>query len=152
MRITTIVFPVRDDCIFLATKKRKVGAGFLNGWGGKKKLGDVTIEDTARRELKEESGVTAQNLEKVAVVEFFEGCILIFECHIFFCHEWQGELCEPDEMGKPELYELSGLPFDRMMDADKKWLSVVCAGQKIRAQVWYNNGLTHLERFEWKIL
>jgi 8-oxo-dGTP pyrophosphatase MutT (NUDIX family) len=152
MKISTIVFPVRGNYIFLAKKKRKVGVGFLNGWGGKKKPGDVTIEDIARREFKEESGVTAQNLEKVAIVEFFEGSTLIFECHIFFCRKWQGELCETDEMGKPELYELDNIPFDRMMDADRKWLSVVCVGQKIRAQVYYNDGLTHLERFEWEIL
>jgi hypothetical protein len=49
MKISTIVFPVKEDHIFLANKKRGFGAGFLNGYGGKKQPEDATIEDVAAR-------------------------------------------------------------------------------------------------------
>lgn len=75
MKLTTIIFPIQDNYIFLANKKRGFGAGYLNGYGGKKQPDDLTIEDTAVRELQEEAGVRAltQDLEKVAVIEFYEG-------------------------------------------------------------------------------
>lgn len=122
----------------------------MNGYGGKKQVEDVTIEDTAIRELQEKAGIVAskQDLEKVAVIEFFEEETQIFECHIFFCHQWKGELHETEEMATPKPYQLTSLPFDKMWHADRTWLSIVCTGQKIRAKPYYNKGMTHQERFE----
>ena len=96
MKISTICFPVRDGKIFLAMKKTGFGAGFLNGYGGKQEAGDASTEATALREMKEESGVTVQleDLEKVAVIDFFKGGQHIFECHVYFCHNWVGEFQE----------------------------------------------------------
>jgi ADP-ribose pyrophosphatase YjhB (NUDIX family) len=154
MKISTIVFLVWDDCIFLAKKKRGFGVGFLNGYGGKKQPEDVTVEDTAIRELKEEAGVitTKQDLKKVAVIEFFEDQTRIFECHIFFCYKWHGDLCETEEMATPEMYKIDKLPFDNMWHADKVWMPIICSGQKIRAKSYYNKGMTRQERFERKPL
>ncbi len=66
----TICLPIRDEReISLGLKLQKVGAGLYNGYGGKRK-GSETVEQTARRELKEEAGIEAEDLEKVAELTF----------------------------------------------------------------------------------
>lgn len=150
MKMSTICFLVRDNHIFLANKRRGFGAGFLNGYGGKKQPEDRSIEYTAVRELAEEGGVitSPEKLEKVAVIDFFEGETHIFECHIFFCRDWQGEFVETEEMEAPTPHDISNPPYERMWDADRVWLPLVCSGQKIRARSYYNEGMTEQVKFE----
>ena len=148
MKIATLVFLVKDGKALLAEKKRGFGAGFLNGYGGKANLEDQTIEDAARRELREEAAVEAMALEKTAVIEFFEEGKPLFECHVFFCREWAGEPRETEEMAAPQAYELDRLPFDRMWRADKAWLPMVFSGQKIRAKAYYGKGMAVHERLD----
>ncbi|MDP3956469.1 MAG: NUDIX domain-containing protein [bacterium] len=154
MKVGTICFPVQGGNIFLANKKRGFGAGFLNGYGGKQQPEDPTIVEAAIREMKEEGGIVAspEDLEKVAVINFFEEDVQIFECHVFFCRTWQGEFHETDEMDAPQLYNMLDLPYNRMWDADKVWLPIVCSGEKIRATSKYNQGMTRQENFEYEPL
>ncbi|MCX6812934.1 MAG: NUDIX domain-containing protein [Candidatus Azambacteria bacterium] len=154
MKISTICFLVQDNQIFLSNKKIGFGVGYLNGYGGKKRPEDATIEDAAIREMKEESGIVAtpEDLEKVAVIDFFEGNVQIFECHVFFCHKWKGKFCETKEMAMPRPYDISNLPYDQMWDADKVWLPLVCSGKKIRAKSYYNEGMNRQEKFEYEPL
>ena len=58
MKIVTLVFVHDNQKVLLGYKKRGFGAGRWNGFGGKVETGE-TLEQAARRELKEESG--AQN-------------------------------------------------------------------------------------------
>jgi len=150
MKISTICFPVRDNQLFLANKKRGFGAGLLNGYEGKKQPEDVSVEATAIRELTEEGGITTSpdKLEKVAVIDFFEGDKHIFECHVFFCRDWQGEFAETEEMEAPRPYDISNPPYEQMWSADTTWLPLVCSGQKIRAKSFYNESMTQHERLE----
>ncbi len=150
MKIATIIFPVRGNSVFLANKKQRFGAGFLNGYGGRQEPTDLTIEDTAVRELQEESGIIAEkrDLEKVAIIDFFEVDNQIFECHVFFCRAWTGEFVETEEMAYPEAYPIDELPFDRMWHADRTWLPTVFLGKKIRARSYYDEGMKTQVRFE----
>ncbi len=154
MRITTIVFPIQGQNVFLANKKDGFGVGFLNGYGGKQKPIDTTIDDTAIRELEEEAGAVAskRDLEKVAVIDFFEGEVHLYECHIYFCRRWAGDLRETEEMGFPELHSMSNMPFDRMWHADKTWIPLVFSGQKIRAKSHYDTGMKKQVCFEYEPL
>lgn len=150
MKISTICFPIKDNRVFLSNKKRGFGVGYLNGYGGKKQPEDATIEDTAVREMKEEACVIVaqENLEKVAVIDFFEGDVHIFECHVFFCRDWEGELQETEEMTAPEPYDVNNPPYDRMWDADRTWLPLVFSGRKIRAKSCYDEGMNRQKSFE----
>lgn len=154
MEITTICFPVRDGKIILVDKKRGFGAGYLNGYGGKKRPPDTTIESTAIREMKEEADVTviASDLDKVAIIDFFEESTHLFECHIFFCRNWQGELRETKEMAVPIPCDLDNLPYDRMWKADTIWFPIICSGKRIRAKAYYAQGMKEVERFEYEPL
>ena len=154
MKISTICFPVRNGKVILANKKIDFGEGLLNGYGGKFKPEDVTVEVTAVRELFEEGKVVAlpNKLERVAIIDFFRADTQIFECHVFFCHEWSGELIETDEMGPPMLFDVNNLPFDRMWGADKVWLPLVFSGKIIRAICRYNPEMKNVIEFKYEQL
>lgn len=153
MRIATICFPVKDGLISLAPKKKKIGAGFLNGYGGKVEGGESVLA-TACREFEEESGVTVrpEDIELVGIVHFYQEDEYAFECHIFFAREWQGALRETDEMGVPEAFPLNAVPYDRMLTGDVLWLTPIIEGQKINATVIYKEGMGEVKNFEWKPL
>ena len=59
MRDTSLVYPIRKDGrILLGHKRRGMGAGKWNGFGGKREDGE-TMRECAARELFEESGLIA---------------------------------------------------------------------------------------------
>jgi len=155
MKIGTIVFPILGSQVYLANKKEgRFGAGFFNGYGGKKKPKDKSIEHAGVREMEEEGGVKAlpEDLEKVAVVDFFAADVHVFECHVFFCRKWNGEFQETEEMYIPELFDISDPPYERMWNADRRWLPLVVSGKKIRGIAIYNREMTEVVSFEYKEL
>ncbi len=151
MKTATICFLVEDNKILLANKKRSFGQGYLNGYGGKAGEGeDATV--AAICELKEESGISAttNDLERVAVIDFFIEEKQIFECHVFFVRNWKKEeLVETEEMAYPEEFELQNLPLERMWKGDTLWLPIIYKGEKIKAKVVYKEGMKEVESFEY---
>ncbi|XP_062359656.1 oxidized purine nucleoside triphosphate hydrolase isoform X2 [Cinclus cinclus] len=63
-RLFTLVLVVQPSRVLLGMKKRGFGAGLWNGFGGKVQPGE-SIEEAARRELLEESGLTVDTLQKM---------------------------------------------------------------------------------------
>jgi len=143
LKEATVVFPVTEDKIYLALKKRKIGEGCLNGYGGGMEPEDKDPEDCALRELRDESGLIGkkEDLEKAAVLYFknqkTDGSVFECKVHIYFLHAWTGNAVETDEMGLPAPYDRNDLPFDRMMPADKIWVPLIVKGKKIIAHAAY---------------
>lgn len=151
MKVSTLVFPVTKTSVLLARKKSGVGAGLYNGWGGKLEPEDEgNLKACACREFLAESGAytSRKNLRKMAVVDFFEAGVHIFECYVYFCFAWNGQLRETPEMGRPRTFPLASIPYDRMMPADVIWLKEIFLGKRFRGRVYYNKGNTKLEKFE----
>jgi len=156
MEQCTLLFPRELGRIWLAPKKKKVGAGKWNGYGGKfsPEQGDKTMVDTALREFVEESGAEltgCERLERVAVVNFFEAGEHLFECHVYFFHaeygkSWVGRLKETEEMGKPQYFDLWGIPFESMMPADSLFLKPLMSGKKnLIFTIFYSEGKERVE-------
>lgn len=153
MTRSTILFLADGDGVYLSEKKRGFGKGYLNGYGGKVADGE-SVGKTAVRELEEEAGVAVnpKKLKKVALIDFYEEGEHIWECHVFFAPEWEGELRETEEMTTPRLYAFSELPYERMWKSDRAWLPLVFSGKRIHAEVHCPKGLDDVERFEYKPL
>lgn len=146
MRQATLCFLIRENNrnreLLLAMKKRGFGQGKWNGVGGKLDLEkDKDVFETAKRELKEEIGVNANELEKVAVLSFYFPYQEDWnqDVHVFFAKEWQGEPKETEEM-KPKWFKAGEIPFNEMWPDDKFWLPKVLAGEKVKADFTFKEG------------
>lgn len=138
MRPVTLVYCLRDDSVLLGMKKRGFGTGKLNGYGGKVGA-DECITAAAVRELEEEAGITANqvDLEKVAEIDFYFADVPEEKnwnqtVHVFFLRKWHGEPHESEEM-KHEWHKIISLPMEKMWVDDQYWLMKVLKGEKIRA-------------------
>ncbi|MGV8172017.1 MAG: 8-oxo-dGTP diphosphatase [Candidatus Woesearchaeota archaeon] len=83
------------------------------------------MEDTAIRELKEESTLVAKasDLEKRAIIDFVFPAKPTYNqrVHIYFLSEWIGEPERTDEMD-PKWFSLNAIPYKNMWDSDTLWL------------------------------
>ncbi len=125
--------------VLLGMKKRGFGTGRWNGFGGKVAEGE-TIEDAAKRELKEEAGINVQDLNKVGIIEFeFQGNPEILEVHIFRSEHFSGEPTESEEM-KPEWFNADAIPFDKMWPDDIHWIPLFLDGKKFKGKFLFGEG------------
>ena len=149
-KVLTLVYLVKEQSICLGLKKRGFGEGNWNGFGGKVEEGE-TIEDSALRELKEESRVGAhkKDLEKVAVIEFFFTDGRHLEVHAYFIEKWEGNPVETEEM-RPAWFHFDDIPYDRMWADDIHWLPRALDGERIRGTVWFKEDGKMIEQMEWK--
>jgi len=140
LRKATLCILLENDSVLLGMKKRGFGQGRWNGFGGKVNEGE-TIEAATIRELKEESGIAADALEKVAVLDFLfsQKPDWNMQVHVFLSKEWEGEPRESDEM-KPQWFNVDAIPFDSMWPDDKFWLPRVLKGEKLRASFTFAEG------------
>jgi len=115
------------DKLLLGMKKRGFGEGWYNGFGGKLEEGE-SLEEAAFREMKEESGVIARNLNKVGILKFdFIDEREHLEVHVFHVTDYEGEPVESEEM-KPEWFHVDEIPFNKMWPDDIHWLPLFLEG------------------------
>jgi 8-oxo-dGTP pyrophosphatase MutT (NUDIX family) len=131
-------------------KKNGFGEGKWNGFGGKKKWYDWTLQRTAARELREESNlrVVSAGLTEVARIQFFEADTLLFDCAIFIVRQWRRIERETAEM-RPQWFDLSAIPYQEMWDGDQLWIPLVLAGKKIDAVIRFKPGMDEVASFEY---
>ena len=124
--------------VLLGMKKKGFGEWKWNGFGGKVEQQEA-IEDAARRELFEEAGIQAHEIEKAGILHFeFQGDPIILEVHIFRSEDFAGELSESDEM-RPQWFPVEHIPFDAMWPDDKYWFPLLLEKKKFKGSFLFNN-------------
>ena len=123
---TMLVFIKREDEVLLIRKKRGLGAGKINGPGGKLDDGE-TLEQAAVRETEEEVGLTPKDLKNHGELYFQFADGLSIHCTVFVSELFEGTLTETDE-ALPMWVKTDEIPFDQMWEDDQYWLSQVLAG------------------------
>ncbi len=127
-KILTLCMVFQDGKILLGMKKRGFGEGRWNGFGGKVEEGEG-IEEGALRELREEAGIEAKEMQKVGVLEFaYENMQKVMEVHIFKVTNFSGEAVESEEM-KPQWFAFGEIPFEQMWADDFHWFPYLLAGK-----------------------
>ncbi|MDO8504849.1 MAG: 8-oxo-dGTP diphosphatase [Candidatus Liptonbacteria bacterium] len=135
-KVLTLCLIQNGGKVLLGLKKRGFGEGRWNGFGGKVEAGE-TIEQAAIREISEESGLMAMNLEKFGLMEFeFKGDPVILEVHVFKTDKFKGEPVETEEM-RPAWFGLLDIPFEKMWPDDKYWFPLFLDGKKFRAKFFF---------------
>ncbi|MDX1392797.1 MAG: 8-oxo-dGTP diphosphatase [Gemmatimonadota bacterium] len=119
----TLLYVVREGRMLLIEKKRGLGAGKLNGPGGKVDPGETVVE-AAIREFEEELGATPLDPVRIGRVAFAvtDGDDIMI--HVFRATRLEGEPVETDE-AVPVWADVDDLPYDRMWDDDRYWLPLL---------------------------
>ena len=116
----TLLFVVRDAEVLLIRKKRGIGAGKINGPGGKVDPGE-TPEQCAVRECQEELHITPQQLEYCGrnLFQFVDGYSI--DVHCFRCDRYDGVPTETRE-ALPLWTAIDDIPYEQMWEDDRIWL------------------------------
>jgi 8-oxo-dGTP diphosphatase len=124
----TLVFVVRDGRILLIRKKRGLGAGKINGPGGRVEPGE-TLEECAVREVQEELRVTPTGLWHGGDHRFQFADGYAIHVHVYRASACEGEPRETDEAA-PLWTPLEAIPYDEMWVDDALWLPLLLEGRR----------------------
>lgn len=124
----TLLFVIRNGQILLIHKKRGLGAGKINGPGGRVEPGESAME-CAVREVREELRIAAHGVKHAGTVrfQFIDGYSIHGE--VFTANDFEGTPTETDE-ATPHWFNLTELPYNRMWPDDELWMPLMFAGRK----------------------
>lgn len=125
-----LCFVMRDGQILLIRKKRGLGAGKINGPGGRLEPGETALQ-AAVRETQEELGVTPTGLAQIGVLHFhfLDG----YKLHVavFAASGCEGEAIETPE-AIPVWTDLDKIPYHDMWQDDPHWIPLLLKRNKFR--------------------
>lgn len=138
----TLVFVVRDRQILLIEKKRGLGAGKVNGPGGRLDPGESPIQ-CATRECQEELGITPTGLSHAGTLAFqFVGQNKLgghsIHVDVYRADGFTGEITETDE-ARGFWCDVGQVPYSRMWQDDQYWLPQLIARQRFIGRFVFEN-------------
>jgi 8-oxo-dGTP diphosphatase len=124
----TLLFVVQDEQVLLIRKKRGLGAGKINGPGGRIQAGETAL-GAAVREVEEELGVTPYGIEERGELsfQFVDGYSI--HVHVFVASGCHGEAIETEE-AVPLWTPLDRIPYDEMWEDDRHWVPLLLEGRR----------------------
>lgn len=125
--VATLLFVLRNGEVLLIEKKRGLGAGKVNGPGGRIEDGETPLA-CAVREVEEELGIAPLAVEPCGKLrfQFTDGLALLV--HVFRARDFRGEPRESDE-AIPFWAPLDEVPFERMWADDRIWFPWMLRGE-----------------------
>lgn len=139
-----LVFLLDGPQVLLIQKKRGLGAGKVNGPGGRIEPGE-TAAQAAARETWEETGITVETLVSMAKLQFQFTTGYALEGEVFLARGWSGTLTACDE-ADPFWHPTARLPWGQMWADDSLWLPQVLRGHRVNARfVFDGNAMLEAE-------
>ena len=128
----TLVFVLSAGDVLLIRKKRGLGAGKINGPGGRIEAGEAVV-DCARREVEEELCVTPTGLEQCGELQFQFVDGYAIHVAVFRADGCVGEVRETEE-AVPLWTAVDAIPYSEMWEDDRIWLPRLLAGEAFRGR------------------
>jgi 8-oxo-dGTP diphosphatase len=124
----TLLFVIRGGQILLIRKKRGLGAGKINGPGGRIDPGETPLE-AAIREVQEELCVTPTGVRDCGELrfQFLDG--LSLHGYVFTATDCDGDPQETEEAA-PLWTPIDAIPYDEMWADDWLWYPLMLAGTR----------------------
>ena len=131
--IATLVFVHKDARLLLIRKKRGLGAGKINGPGGRLEPGEHP-DACAVREVQEELRITPKNLDPLGLLrfQFVDGYAI--QVHVYRAADFEGTPSETDE-AIPLWFDEEKIPYDEMWEDDRLWLPLLLTRQPFEANM-----------------
>lgn len=141
----TLLYVICDGQILLIRKKRGLGAGKINGPGGRIEAGESAVE-CAVRETDEEVGIRACNVEERGQMRFQFVDGFSMEVDILTANAYEGTPCETDEAA-PLWFPIDDIPYGEMWATDRHWLPEIVAGKSLVGRALFDGD----EPLDWDI-
>ena len=124
--------------VLLGIKQEKIGAGLWNGPGGKIEPGQ-TSEEALLDECRTEAGIIPVSYCYRGKVEYRFDTGKVLPVHFFHVTSYSGEVGNGNqrEMKHWRWWNETELPYEKMMEADKRVFPLVLAGNNVRGVVNY---------------
>ena len=124
----TLLFLFDTDRVLLIRKKRGLGAGKINGPGGRLDPGE-SWHDAAVREAEEEVGIRARSVAEHGELrfQFVDGYSI--HVRVFRADAYTGAVRETDE-AIPMWVPLDAIPYEEMWEDDAIWLPMLLNRQR----------------------
>jgi 8-oxo-dGTP diphosphatase len=132
----TLLFVIRDGQVLLIHKKRGLGAGKINGPGGRIDPGE-TPRQGAIREVQEELKITPSGIQHRGELRFQFVDGLSIHCHVFAAAGYEGEPQETEE-AIPLWTPVEKIPYDNMWADDRIWFPLMLAGKKFAGRFLFD--------------
>jgi 8-oxo-dGTP diphosphatase len=123
----TLVFVVKNGSVLLIRKKRGLGAGKINGPGGRLNPGESPL-DCGIREVREELHITPLGLRKAGENRFQFTDGYSTHVHVFTAADHDGEPTETEE-AVPLWVPTHAIPYDEMWEDDYLWIPLLLSGR-----------------------
>lgn len=145
----TLMFVIDGDHVLLIRKKRGIGAGKINGPGGKIDPGETPLE-AAVRETQEELGVTPLEPLKVGELCFAMSDMEDIHCHVFVARAHSGTAVETAE-AVPLWTSVGSIPYHQMWEDDIHWLPGMLAGRTFLGRFAFDRDRLRWHHITWGV-
>jgi 8-oxo-dGTP diphosphatase len=147
-QLATLGFVQQDNKILLIRKKRGLGAGKINGFGGKLELGETPVQCIIR-EAEEELRIDLIDPEFRGELffQFTDGYSL--HCAVFVATQFGGI---PEETAEaiPVWHPVSQIPFDEMWEDDRLWLNKALDGHRFKGYFYFDGDKMLSHSIDWE--
>lgn len=134
----TLCFLFEGNKILLIHKKTNLGAGLINGPGGKIESGETPAQG-AIRETYEETRMVPINPQWVGTMNFAFDSGYDLQVEVFRTDVFSGEMQETEE-AKPFWCDIDKIPFDSMWPDDRHWFPHLLEGKPFICLAKFTNG------------
>ncbi len=127
MKHTTLCYIENEDKYLMLYRNKKENDENLGKWvgiGGKLEAGESPF-DCARREIREETGLLAEELRYRGIITFVSSEYGTEYMHLFTCNKFSGELRSECEEGEPRWIRKSEFFSLPMWEGDKIFLELL---------------------------